>query len=108
MYPMRKLQLILLSALTVSARALYAEDWPQWLGPSRDAVWRETGIMEKFPAGGPPVRWRSSIGAGYAGPGVAAGRVYVADRQLAPGVSNPADPFARGRIAGVERVVCLN
>src|SRR5213592_4208871 len=27
-----------------------ADDWPQWLGPKRDAVWRETGIMEKFPS----------------------------------------------------------
>jgi len=85
-----------------------ADDWPQWLGPQRDAVWRETGIVESFPAGGPPVRWRTKIGGGYAGPTVAAGRVYVADRQLAPGVSNPADPFQRGKIPGVERVLCLN
>ena len=34
----------------------------------RDAVWRETGIVEKFPADGPPVRWRTAIGGGYAGP----------------------------------------
>jgi len=26
-----------------------ADDWPQWLGPKRDAVWRESGIVEKFP-----------------------------------------------------------
>ena len=30
-----------------------ADDWPQWLGPKRDGVWRETGLLEKFPAGGP-------------------------------------------------------
>jgi len=105
---MRNLRPILLCVTILSDCALHADDWPQWLGPNRDSVWRETGILDKFPAGGPPIRWRSNTGAGYAGPGVAAGRVYVADRQLAPGVSNPSDPFARGRIAGVERVLCLN
>ena len=92
----------------VSVLGLRAEDWPQWLGPNRDAVWRETGIIEKFSAGGPAVLWRVNIGGGYAGPSVANGRVYVADRQLAAGVSNPADPFQRGKIQGTERVVCLN
>ena len=88
--------------------ALLADDWPQWLGPARDSVWRESGVVEKFPTNGPPVLWRASIGAGYAGPIVAKGRVYVADRQLAPGVSNPADPFARVQIRGFERVLCLS
>jgi outer membrane protein assembly factor BamB len=60
--------------------ALFADDWPQWLGPRRDAVWRESGIVEKFPTNGPPVLWRTAMGAGYAGPIVAEGRVYVADR----------------------------
>lgn len=84
------------------------DDWPQWLGPRRDAVWRESGIVEKFPPGGPPMRWRREIGGGYAGPAVANGRVYVTDRQLATGANNPADPFARGVIAGTERVLCLD
>jgi outer membrane protein assembly factor BamB len=39
---------------------------------------------------------------------VAKGRVYVADRQLAQGVSNPADPFAKVQIRGGERVLCLS
>jgi hypothetical protein len=30
-----------------------ADDWPQWFGPQRDGIWRETGILEKFPEGGP-------------------------------------------------------
>src|SRR3954451_24463716 len=88
--------------------SLWAADWPQWLGPNRDAVWAESGIVEKFPTNGPPVLWRASIVAGYAGPAVAKGRIYVADRQLAPGSSNPADPFARGVIRGTERILCLN
>jgi outer membrane protein assembly factor BamB len=89
------------------ARVAYADDWPQWLGPQRDGVWRETGLVEKFPPGGPMVRWRVPIGGGYAGPAVAEGRVFVIDRQLAAGASNPANPFARGEIPGTERVLCL-
>ena len=86
----------------------HADDWPQWLGPQRDGVWRETGLVKKFSPDGPPVRWRTKIGAGYAGPAVARGQVYVTDRQLAPNTSNPADPFQRGTILGTERVLCLN
>ena len=85
-----------------------ADDWPQWLGPQRDAVWRETGIVEKFAAEGLKYRWRVPIGAGYAGPAVAKGRVYVLDRQLASGASNPTNPFTPGVIPGSERVLCLN
>src|ERR1044071_9139355 len=87
---------------------LNADDWPQWLGPRRDAVWRETGIVEKLPGDGLKVRWRTPIGAGYSGPAVAGGRVYVLDRQLASGASNPKDPFAKGTIPGTERVLCLD
>lgn len=61
-----------------------ADDWPQWRGPQRDGVWRETGIIDKFE--GPvlaPV-WRVPIAAGYSGPTVADGRVFVTDRLIAP------------------------
>src|SRR5215472_8743578 len=84
------------------------DDWPQWMGPKRDAVWRETGILDKFPAGGPKVRWRTPLGGGYAGPAVAKGRVYVLDRVLPEGVSNPDNPFATERVPGKERILCLD
>jgi outer membrane protein assembly factor BamB len=97
-----------LALLLISASSLFADDWPQWLGPKRDSIWRESGIIEKFPSNGPPILWRTAIGAGYSGPSVSQGRVYVTDRQLAEGANNPADPFARGIINGKERVLCLN
>lgn len=98
----------LFSGAAFSVHPLRADDWPQWLGPERDAVWRETGIVESFPAQGPPVRWRTAIGAGYAGPAVAKGKVFVTDRQLAEGANNPSNPFQRGTIPGNERVLCLD
>lgn len=87
--------------------AARADDWPQWFGPGRDGVWRETGIVGKFPAGGPPVRWRVPVGAGYSGPAVAAGRVFLTDRQLGPAAQMPADSFQRAEIPGTERVLCF-
>jgi outer membrane protein assembly factor BamB len=106
---MQRTWIVFLSVLLLlwGASALFADDWPQWLGPNRDSVWRETGIVEKFPAGGPTVLWHSEIGAGYSGPAVASGHVYVTDRQLAAGANNPKDPFQRGVIRGSERVLCL-
>jgi outer membrane protein assembly factor BamB len=86
----------------------FADDWPQWMGPQRDGVWRETGIVQTFPAGGPPVRWRVKIGGGYAGPAVVGDRVFVTDKQLVGGASDGGNPFARGRTSAIERVLCLS
>src|SRR5881394_2661807 len=102
----RKLPGVIALVLTIAVAR--SDDWPQWLGPQREGVWRETGIVERFPADGPRVRWRTPVGSGYTGPGVAQGRVFVMDRQLAPGVANPGDPFAKTTIPGSERVLCLD
>src|SRR5271170_2737587 len=99
---------LLLLVLAAPLQRVRGDDWPQWLGPQRDGVWRETGVLDKFPKGGPKVRWRVAVGGGYAGPAVANGKVFVADRVLAKGESDPADPFARSTANGVERISCLN
>ena len=91
--------------LAATARA---DDWPQWLGPKRDGVWREDGVLDKFPSGGAKILWRTPIGSGYAGPAVAGGRVYLTDRVLKSGSRNPTDGFAGGKLAGSERVLCLD
>src|ERR1700722_18333617 len=86
----------------------HADDWPQWLGPKRDGVWRETGVLDKFPKDGPKVRWRVDIGAGYSGPAVAGGKVYVTDFVPNPDAKRPGNPFDdKTPVAGVERVLCL-
>lgn len=84
-----------------------ADDWPQWLGSNRDSVWRETGIVEKFPDAGLPVKWRVPISGGYSGPAVADGRVYVTDyvRETGEPVNNPG---ARPPLTGQECVLCLD
>jgi outer membrane protein assembly factor BamB len=62
--------------------ALRADDWPQWRGPNRDGVCRETGLLESFPAGGLKVRWRAPAGWGFSSPVVARGRAYLADSEV--------------------------
>lgn len=83
-----------------------SDDWPQWLGPQRDGVWRETGILQKFPAGGPKVLWRAPIDGGYSGPAVVGDRVYVTD-YVTTG-DKTADPGTRNELVGQERVHCLD
>jgi len=61
-------------ALALASRA---EDWPQWRGPRRDGVWRETGILQSFPPDGLKVLWRVPVGVGFSSPVVAQGKVYV-------------------------------
>ena len=38
-----------------------ADDWPGWLGAKRDGVWREKGIVKKFPENGPKILWNLPI-----------------------------------------------
>ncbi len=96
------------AGLLVSGVTVWAEDWPQWLGPKRDGIWRETGIVEKFPQGGPKELWRTPIGAGYSGPAVAGGKVFITDRFLAKDAKNPDNPFAKDAVPGTERIVCID
>ena len=84
-----------------------ADDWPQWMGPQRDDVYRETGVAKTIPEGGLPVLWRTPIHGGYSGPAVAGGRVFVTDFQSASGKSTN-EPGTRDSVQGTERVVCLD
>ena len=109
--------LLLVSFLTAP---LFADDWPQWMGPQRDGVWRETGIVKSFPQAGLPRQWHAKLGAGYAGPAVADGRVIVMDRIRHPDDAEkiarlkrdfgpaPNYNYTRGITLGVERVVSLD
>ncbi|MCP3980681.1 MAG: PQQ-binding-like beta-propeller repeat protein [bacterium] len=54
-----------------------ALDWPQWRGPKRDAVSLQTGLLQRWPEGGPEVLWRTPVGAGYSGVSVSQGKLYT-------------------------------
>jgi outer membrane protein assembly factor BamB len=55
-------------------------DWPQYLGPNRNATSDETGLLRSWPADGPKVLWTFKLGPGYGGPAVKDGKVYLLDR----------------------------
>jgi outer membrane protein assembly factor BamB len=94
-----------------------ADDWPQWMGPKGDGVYRETGIFKELPKEGLKYRWRKPIGMGYSGPSVANGKVYVMDRKPdpKPGQKKEApkkDPNNPNKIifpkdSTIERTICL-
>jgi outer membrane protein assembly factor BamB len=53
-------------------------DWPQWRGPERDGLSKETGLLAQWPRSGPPVAWSAAmLGAGYGSLAVQGDRVYV-------------------------------
>jgi len=61
----------------VASVALLA-DWPDWRGPGRNGISLETGLLERWPAGGPPLAWKATgIGDGFASFSIAEGRVFT-------------------------------
>jgi outer membrane protein assembly factor BamB len=74
--------IVLLSSLLI-ASACYvhgssAFDWPQWQGPERNAISKETGLLQTWPKEGPALAWQiTGIGGGDGAPAIAAGRIFV-------------------------------
>lgn len=66
--------LIVLAGMTLAA------DWPQFLGPNRDGVSTETGLLDTWPREGPPVVWEKNAGEGFSSPVVVGERVILFHR----------------------------
>jgi outer membrane protein assembly factor BamB len=94
---------LVVAALAGAARG---DDWPQWMGPRRDNVWREGRVVAAFPPGGPQVLWRTPVAGGYAGVAVADGRVFVCDYVTDADVK--VANFERKTSSGTERVLALD
>jgi outer membrane protein assembly factor BamB len=53
-------------------------DWPQWRGPHRDGKCSETGLLEKWPQGGPELLWEiTGLGEGYSTVAIVNGKLYT-------------------------------
>ncbi|WP_246146342.1 PQQ-binding-like beta-propeller repeat protein [Rubripirellula lacrimiformis] len=68
--------------LGLIASPALSDDWPQWRGIHRDAKIDEPGLMKTLPTGHLERKWQVELGAGYSGPTIVDGRVYVTDRGL--------------------------
>ncbi len=66
--------------LLAATACLTAQDWPQFLGPSRNGVYSGPPLAETWPATGPRIVWRKQVGAGFAGPAVAGTRLILFHR----------------------------
>src|SRR5262245_55091780 len=77
---MRHVRFAAVCVATVLALPLAAADWPQYPGPERNGVYRGPALSESWGASGPRVVWRKSVGAGFAGPAVAGGRLILFHR----------------------------
>ena len=78
---------LLLGAVTGSLPAAEAapappggqHDWPQFHGPRRDNRSTETGLLKRWPAGGPTLLWKArGLGHGWATVAISGGRLYTA------------------------------
>jgi outer membrane protein assembly factor BamB len=68
----------LLVALVFNTATAYALDWAQWRGPARDGLSAETGLLQEWPAGGPPLLWQvNDVGYGFSTPSVSGERLYL-------------------------------
>jgi outer membrane protein assembly factor BamB len=97
---------VAIAALLLAAPAATGDDWPQWMGPKRDNVWREQGVVDTLPAS-PKVLWRVPVAGGFAGPAVSGGKIYVAD--YVTKADTQTENFERDKeFSGNERVLCLD
>jgi outer membrane protein assembly factor BamB len=55
-----------------------ADDWPQWRGPNRDGISKETGLLKEWPKEGPKLLWSAKdLGSGYSTPSIVGGKVFL-------------------------------
>ncbi|MBI1917930.1 MAG: PQQ-like beta-propeller repeat protein [Planctomycetes bacterium] len=68
----------LLASAAVLSAAVRAADWPGWRGADRTGVSAETGLLQRWPEGGPKLLWKATgLGGGYSTPSVAGSRLFV-------------------------------
>jgi outer membrane protein assembly factor BamB len=88
--------------------SVVGDAWPQWLGPQRDGIYRETGLLKKFPETGLKVQWRKEVNAGYCGPAISDGRLYMMDRVAGKMPERKRGDRSIPEVPGNERLLCLD
>ncbi len=72
---------VLMAMVVALSLTAFSADWPQFCGPDRNNVSTETGLADSWPEGGPTVLWETEVHAGYSGPAIKNGKVYMIDRE---------------------------
>ena len=64
--------------LLLEWKGLAQAEWPQWRGPNRDGISKESGLLKQWPSQGPPLHWKASgAGQGYSSMAVVDGRLFT-------------------------------
>ena len=72
------LAIVALFMFAQQGMAQSAANWPQWRGPNRDGISKETGLLKQWPADGPPLVWKAAgAGRGYSSFSVSGGKLYT-------------------------------
>ena len=75
---LRVLPVLALVAFFAFQVAAQSTDWPQWRGPNRDGISKETGLLKSWPANGPTLLWKAKgAGSGYSSFAVANGKLFT-------------------------------
>lgn len=82
---MKKTAMLVTIMAALSVGPLRGEDWPGIYGPRRDHTSTHKGLLRTWPQEGPKVLWSVPLGAGFGGPAVSGGSVYLLDRDEAVG-----------------------
>ncbi len=72
--------LLILISILLFGSTVFAQDWPQYLGPDRNSISSQKNILRTWPESGPEILWSVNVGIGYGGPVVKNGKVYLLDR----------------------------
>ena len=84
-------------SLTLLANSASAEDWPQYLGPTRNSISPQKSILRTWPEKGPEVLWTATVGRGFGGPVVQDGKIYLLDRDDKAGDNLRCLDFSNGK-----------
>jgi outer membrane protein assembly factor BamB len=72
------LAIVALLCLVGQVMAQTTASWPQWRGPNRDGISKETGLLKQWPADGPPLAWKATgAGGGYSSVAISNGKLYT-------------------------------
>src|SRR5688572_26170246 len=70
--------LLAITSLAHQGRCASGFDWPQWRGPDRTDVSKETGLLKSWPKDGPKRLWLfKNAGDGYSAPAIVAGKLFT-------------------------------
>ena len=75
---MNRLAALIAVSLLGCVSLLSAADWPQFRGPERSGVSKETGLLKKWPEQGPKLLWKfDNAGLGFSSLAIADGKIYT-------------------------------